>query len=192
MRAIILGLGVLADILAGDVTQLPEIYTDIESLDTPKRYQPGVEAMAVIATEIETIDLNRNELALALQEVALFDPQVALADLPPTAENQSWFIRVGGAFETWGSDFQAWSNFIDCTLAGEPDRVAEMTEYMRQMQIDAEQLKRLQADGPPEMTQGFAPLLNGVEVTTQAFAGLSRALERQVEVERIFADVIAQ
>ncbi len=30
------------------------------------------------------------------------------------------------------------------------------------------------------------------EVTTQAFAGLSRALEHQVEVERVFADIIVE
>ena len=60
--------------------------------------------------ELEAIDVDRGELALALQGIALFDLDLALTDLTPTPENQSWFLRAVGTFETWGTDFQNWSD----------------------------------------------------------------------------------
>ncbi len=178
--------------LAGTGTDLSLIYRDVEALETPDRYQDGVDAMAAITAELEAIDVDRDELALALQGIAFFDVELALADLSPTPENQSWFLSAIGTFEIWGGDFQNWSDFIDCTLPAEPERVDELSDYMGQLEIAADQMRRLQSEGPQEMQQAFAPLLNGVEVTTQIFAGLSRALEHQVEVERVFADIIAE
>ena len=178
--------------LAGTGINLSLIYSQVQALETPDRYQDGVDAMAAVSAELEAIDVDRGELALALQGIALFDLDLALADLSPTPGNQSWFLRAVGTFETWGTDFQNWSDFIDCTLAAEPERVDELSDYMGQLEISAEQMRRLQSDGPQEMQQAFAPLLNGVDVTTKIFARLSQALEHQVEVERVFADVIAE
>jgi hypothetical protein len=123
--------------------------------------------------------------------IAVFDPEEALAGVPPTEENVSWFLRASGAFETWGSDIEKWSDFIDCTLPQAPERVGELGGYMSQLEIDAAEINRLRQEGSQEIVGAFAPIFNGVEISTRACAKLSRALEHQVEVERVFADVIA-
>lgn len=178
-------------VLAGVAMALSDIQGDVQAMATPERYKPGVEAMAAVAMEIEALQKDLNALLQAGQEFQRFDPQEALADVAPTPENVSWFVRLGSAFQAWDNDFLKWSNFVDCILPGAPERVGELAGYQRQMEIDLEELNRLRQEGPQEMVTAFAPVFNAIEISTQAFARLSRALERQVEVERVFADVIA-
>ncbi len=179
------------EILSGAVKALSDIHRDVQALETPKRYKPGVEAMGAAATELQALNEEFNDLLRAVREIETFDPEAALAGVPPTAENVSWFVRAGGAFETWSTDFQRWSDFVDCTLPGEPERIGELGGYMRQLELDAEQLDRLRQEGPQPMVAAFAPVFDGVAISTRAFTRLTRALEHQVEVERVFADVIA-
>ena len=69
--------------------------------------------------------------------------------------------------------------------------MGELGGYIGQLEIDQEELNRLQREEPQEVVAAFGPIFNGVEISTQTFVKLSRALEHQVQVERAFADIIA-
>lgn len=174
----------------GSVSALKDIHGDVQAIEAPGRYKSGVEAMGAVTEELEGIEDDFGRMLALLEEVEALPLEDLLAGVEPTPENVRWFVRVGGAFEAWGNDFERWSDFIDCTLPEAPERVGELGGHIRQVEIDLAELQDLRQEGPPGLVRRWAPIFDMAEVATQVFARLSRALESQVEVERAFADVI--
>jgi len=177
-------------VFEGSVEALRDIRDDVAGMDTPSLYEPGVEAMGRAIAHLEAVQADFDRLQDLVEQTRALDYENVFSGEVPTPDEVAWVLRAGGAFAAWGSDMEAWSEFLDCSVSADPLKVSQLREYTEQIEIDLDELTELRAEGPQRLLAEVEPLFQVAELATQMLGRLTDALEEQADVEEAFADVI--